>query len=88
MWHKEAYAMLIIYLEMNWASEMQNAMQIREFAVRTVLKPSGQYWNHPDRIETIPDSIETVRTVLKPSGQFKRCPDSADVVQTIVKMSR
>ena len=80
MWHKEAYAMLIIYLEMNWASEMQNAMQIREFAVRTVLKPSGQNWNRPD-------SMETVRTVLELSGQFLNYPDSFKTVRTVLKPS-
>ena len=44
--------MLIIDLETNQVPEMQKAMQIPEFAIRTVLEPSGQYSDHPDSIET------------------------------------
>ena len=32
MWHTKAYAMLIIDLEMNGVPEMQNAIEIYEFA--------------------------------------------------------
>ena len=47
----------LINLEMNLVPEMQNAMQVREFAVQPVSKPSEQYWN-------CLDIFETVRTVL------------------------
>ena len=66
--------------------------------VRIVLKPSGQYWNRPDRIETVrtvlklsgqnwncPDRIKTVRTVLKLSGQYWNRPDSIETVRTELK---
>ena len=69
--------------------------------VRTVLKPSGQYWNRPDRIKTVrtvlkpsgqywnhPDSIETIRTVLKQSGQYWNRPDSIETVRTVSILSR
>ena len=40
---QKKYAMVIIDLEINWAPETQNAVQIREFSVRTVLKQSGKF---------------------------------------------
>ena len=68
--------------------------------MRRVVKPSGQYWNRPDTIETIwtllkpyghywnrPDIIETVRTLLKPSGQHWNRLDTFECVWTVSKPS-
>ena len=46
--------------------------------IRTELKPSGQYWN-------CPDSIETLRTVLNPLRQYKLCcPNCIETLRTLL----
>ena len=69
--------------------------------IRTVMKPSGKYWNCPDSMETIrtvlkpsgqywnhPDNIAIVRRVFKLSKQYFRCPNSIQTVQTVFKLSK
>ena len=68
--------------------------------MRRVVKPSGQYWNRPDTIETIwtllkpyghywnrPDIIETVRILLKLSGHYWNPPGSIETVWTLLNAS-
>ena len=73
------------------SSKRLSRQYIMHFNTSFDMKPSGQYRDRPDSIETVrtvlkpPGRYQNVRAVSKLSGQYQNRPDTIETVRTVLK---